>query len=352
MMDVRHCMLLVGMTAVVLGCGSKDGEGGDEAKPVAAADVITVTPAPFTERLNVLGTVVPRAGAVALLSAPAATRVSHVFVTMGQRVGSGTPLVEFEQGPFQARAQSAEAALTAADRGLERTRRLVDQGIIARRELDQAEAELAKARADAVAARREAQLATLHSPLSGVVTRMDAVLGASVDANQPLVEVANPAELDIVLGVSAAEAARIRPGAAVALTGGQSGISDTLGTATVFDVGAAIDSATRSVPVRARAGKLTRTLRIGESVGAGIIIAQHPAALVVPSEALVPQGEGFKVFVVGADSVAHERPVTVGGRAEGLVQVASGLQAGERVVTHGAYGVEDGVRIVPRAKAP
>jgi RND family efflux transporter MFP subunit len=331
-------------------CG---GNGEEEAEPELEvnADLVTVTPALFTEQMNAIGTVVPRAGAVALLSAPAATRVSHVYVSVGQRVARGAPLIEFEQGPFQARAQSAEAALIAAERGVERTRRLVEQGIIARRELDQAEAELAKARADAVAARREAQLARLHSPLTGVVTQMNAVLGASVDANQPLVEVANPQSLDIVVGVTPAQAGRVRPGVAVTLTAGESS-SDTLGTGTVFDVGAAIDSATRSVPVRVRAGTTGRSLKIGESVGAGITVSRHAAAIVVPIEALVPEGEGFKVFVVGEDSIAHQRLVTVAGRGQGMAEISSGLQAGERVVTHGAFGVEEGARIVPRGKSP
>lgn len=332
-------------------CGKSE-EAGTETVPVVGADVVSAAAAPFTERIAAIGTVVPRAGAVAQLSAPAATRVSHVYVTVGQRVARGAALVEFEQAPFQARAQSAEAALTAAERAVERNRRLVEQGIVARRELDQAEAELAKARADAVAARREAQLAKLESPIAGVVTRMNAVLGASVDANQPLVEVANPSALDIVVGVSTTEAARIRPGVSVALTTGDPGSSDTVGTGTVFDVGAAIDSATRSVPVRVRAGTLRRPLRIGESVGAGITVAQHANAILIPVEALVPDGEGFKVFVVGPDSIAHQRPVTVGGRGGGLVEIGAGLKAGEQVVAHGAFGVDDGARIVPRGKTP
>ena len=72
----------------------------------------------------------------------------------------------------------------------------------------------------------------------------------------------------------------------------------------------------------------------------------------VPVAALVPEGEGFKVFVVGPDSIAHERPVTAGGRGSGLVEIATGLRPGEQVVTHGAFGVDDGAKIVPPAKAP
>ena len=54
----------------------------------------------------------------------------------------------------------------------------------------------------------------------------------------------------------------------------------------------------------------------------------------------------FQVFVVDSGSVAHVRSVTVGGRSESTVEILSGLQAGEIVVTSGAYGVADGAHIV------
>ena len=68
--------------------------------------------------------------------------------------------------------------------------------------------------------------------------------------------------------------------------------------------------------------------------------------MTIPAEALVPEGDAFKVFVVDASSIAHARPVTVGARTGGLAEIKSGLQAGEKVVTYGAYGVEDSAKVV------
>jgi hypothetical protein len=75
------------------------------------------------------------------------------------------------------------------------------------------------------------------------------------------------------------------------------------------------------------------------------VAAVHAAAVTVPVAALVPAGDGFQVFVVDSGGIAHVRPVTIGGRTEALVEITSGLAAGERVVTRGAYGVADGARI-------
>jgi RND family efflux transporter MFP subunit len=267
-------------------------------------------------------------------------------VTTGQRVSAGQPLVELEQGAFRATAQSADAALTAARLAYERAQRLAGEGIVPRKDVEQAAASLAKARADAVAARREAQLAVLRSPIPGVVTSMTATLGAAADASQPLVEVTDPSALDAMLNVSPTDAARVRPGATVTLSAGQSTSGEPLGTGRVASVEAEIDTTTRGVLVRVLVPQARRTLRVGETVYGQIAVATRAAAITVPLEALVPEGDGFKVFVVDASGVAHARPVTVGARTEQAAEITSGLAAGERVVTYGAYGVEDSAKVV------
>jgi len=71
----------------------------------------------------------------------------------------------------------------------------------------------------------------------------------------------------------------------------------------------------------------------------------------VPLEALVPDGEDFKVFVVDNAGTAHERKVSVGGRTDKIAEITQGLTAGERVVTYGAYGVSDSAKVVPAKQA-
>ena len=76
-------------------------------------------------------------------------------------------------------------------------------------------------------------------------------------------------------------------------------------------------------------------------------MATRAAAIVIPPDALVPEGEEFKVFVVDANGVAHEREVKVGGRSAAGVEITEGLKAGERVVTYGAYGMQDSAKVAP-----
>jgi membrane fusion protein (multidrug efflux system) len=272
-------------------------------------------------------------------------------VSAGQRVSRGQVLVELDPSVLAAARRGAAAAVTAAEQNAARTQRLVAEGIAPRKDAEQAAAELARVRADLVTAQRQAQLATVRAPIGGVVTRMTATLGATADPAQPLVEIADPSALDIVLNTTPTDAGRIRSGAKVTLSAGQRAAGEPLGIGTVVDVGAVIDSATRSVAVRVRAPTVRRTLRIGETVFGRVAVATRAAALVVPAEALVPEGDGFKVFVVDAHGIAHGQPVTVGARTDSLVEITEGLAAGARVVTYGAYGVQDSAKVVPVEQA-
>jgi RND family efflux transporter MFP subunit len=253
--------------------------------------------------------------------------------------------VELERAVFEAAATSAQAALANAQQSYDRAVRLVQAGVTPRRELDVATAELALAKSNLVSANRALDLAVLRSPIDGVVTRLSAPLGAAVDESQVLVEVADPQAVDVVLQVTPADAARLRVGAAVAL--GEAGSEAPASRGRILDIGGVVDSTTRGVAVRVRPAGSTRPMRIGESVPAVITVALHARALVVPVEALVPDGDGFRVFVIDSDSVAHVRAVTVGARREREAMVTAGLSPGERVVTSGAYGIDEGTKVLP-----
>ena len=146
-------------------------------------------------------------------------------------------------------------------------------------------------------------------------------------------------------------AARVHRDAIVDLTGSSSNDAEALGTAIVAEIGGTIDSATRAVVVRARVTRPTRQLRVGETVFAKIVLAAHANVIAVPAEALVPEGEGLKVFVVDDAHVAHATPVTVGARDAGFAEITSGLHGGETIVTYGAYGVADSARVTSTAES-
>ena len=344
---LRRISLLLVAGVFVAACSKGDPAAGEASGPTAVnVKSVVIVAEPYTETIGALGTVAVRSGHVASLSAPAPARIAQVLVSEGQRVGIGTQLVVFEQTPFREAARAAEAVLTAAQRAHDRARTLSDAGILPRKDLDQATSDLAKARTEVAIARRAAQLAVLRSPINGVVTHMSAVLGASADVSQALVEIADPSALDIVLGTTPALAGKIKPGNKVRLRAGQNPTGESLGIGNVMDIGAAVDSTARNVAIRASVPTAVRPLRIGETIYGEIEIATRANSISVPAESLIPDGDQFKVFVVDAKNVAHARPVTVGARGPKTAEILKGLAAGERVVTYGAYGLDDGSTVI------
>jgi RND family efflux transporter MFP subunit len=343
----RLALIACCIAALLSGCGKGGAAESEEtaAKPVVAAATAVASVQPFTRTISAIGIVVARPGRFAALGAPSATRVSKVYVAPGQRVVAGARLVELEQVGFTAASTGAQAALTAAQQAYDRAERLSREGIVPRKDVEQAAAELAAARNGAVTARRAQQLSVLRSPVSGVVTKMSAVLGASVDANQTLVEVADPSAFDVELSLGPTEAGAVRPGAHVTLTAGEATGGESLGAGTVTSVGVAVDSTSRSVAIRVAVSTPRRALRLGESVYGEIVAETKPNAIVVPVEALVPEGAGFKVFVVDKQGVATAREVKVGGRTSTKAEIVDGLSGGETIVTKGAFGVEDSATV-------
>jgi RND family efflux transporter MFP subunit len=350
-MPVRRRIVLsfFALTITAIGCKSADKEeaAADSTKPVVAASTATASIEPFTHVIQAIGTVVSRPGRYAALSAPSATRIAKVYVSAGQRISAGSPLVEFEQIGFNAAAGAAEAALTAAQRNYERAQRLSNEGIVPRKDVEQAAADLGKAHTDAVNAQRAQQLSVLRSPVSGVVTKMSAVLGAPADAGQVLVEVADPSAFDVVLSLGPSDAGAVHPGSRCRLLSGETSGGDPLGDGHVASVGAAVDTTSRSVAVRVTVSSPKRPLRLGESVYGEISVETRPHAIVVPVEALVPGDEpgSYKVFVVDAKGTAIAHVVKIGGRTATKVEIVQGLNGGEKIVTQGSFGVEDSAKV-------
>jgi len=342
----RGTLLLSLALAACGGGATDDAKGATAARIVTGAKTALAVEQSFAETIDATAVVSGRPDRMATLSAPAAARVAAVHVVAGQHVNAGDALVELDQVAFRAAVDATAAALAAAEQQQARLQRLGDAGIAARRDVEAGAAALASARAAAQTARRQADLSILRSPISGVVTQVTAVLGATADPAQALVQVADGRALDLVLSIPPAQSAILRAGARVELLGGAREAT-ALGEGTVTAVGGVVDSATRAVVVRAAVQRTVRPLSIGETVAVHIAAAVRPHALVVPVEALVPDGESFKVFVADAAGMAHARAVDVGGRSDTMAEILKGLSAGERIVTYGAYGMDDSVKVAP-----
>jgi len=199
----------------------------------------------------------------------------------------------------------------------------------------QAQANAAKAHADTLGV--QLSYARILSPINGIVADRPANTGEMVAAGMPMISIVDISQVRAIANVPVKDAASIRVGRPARVAGPD---GDIPGTVTVVSPSANPNATTVEVWVQiANPGE---RLKPGATARVSIIAETIQNTLVVPTSALLNGDEGKqKVMVISADSVAHERPVTVGVRQGARVQILSGIQPGDQVVVSGGLGLED-----------
>jgi len=203
----------------------------------------------------------------------------------------------------------------------------------------QAQANAAKAHADTLGV--QLSYARILSPINGIVADRPANAGEMAAAGTPIISIVDVSQVRAIANVPVKEAESIRVGRPARVAGPD---GDIAGTVTVVSPSANANATTVEVWVQiANPGE---RLKPGATVRVSIIAETIQNTLVVPTSALLNGDEGKqKVMVISADSVAHERPVTVGVRQGARVQILSGIQPGDQVVTSGGLGLEDKAKV-------
>lgn len=330
------------------GCGRGDDQELGEIRPDRTrvpARVVTVTADSISERLQLVGRLQPCPDGSALLTAPEAGFVRSVPVQLGQHVALGQALLVLSAPDVEARAQALAAAAEVATKDAQRQQELVQRGIASRKKADEAQSAAVAAQAEAQAAAEALARLTVRSPLRGVVQRVGVQRGERVEAGASLAEVVNADTLDFVAPVPDGQPTPPASGAPALIStplvaAGRWG--------RVIASAPSVDSATNATTLVVRVANPEGTLHPGAGATALVTLATHHGVAVIPEAALVGREDSFAVFVMAPDSTVHERAVQLGFRSGGRAEVVTGLQPGELIVTTGAYGLAEGMRVNPQ----
>lgn len=319
-----------------------------------------VMSAPVRESIRLPAVIVPRPGGAADVVAPIDGRLVRVAeLQPGTAVTGGQELARVQPPPSapaelpQIRQAQAEAAtaLQFATQDRERAERLVSAGAAPQKRLDEARAAVEQAQARVTGA--EARLAqyqsartagagtaedglfVLRSPVSGVVAERRATNGANVSAGTVLFRVVDARQVQVAGQVREADLARAREAKTAELEVPGHDVRVPVGRLT--SVGRVLDPATRTVPMTFALDNGTLGLAVGQAVFLHLLLDEAASQPVVPASALVDDAGRPVVFVQREGEAFERRPVTLGARSGSVVQVTSGVKAGERVVTTGAY---------------
>ena len=304
------------------------------------------------------GTVTPSPGADWTFSAPEAGRILEMPKAEGEPVKVGDVLARFEIPTLtssliasQSEVLQATARLRNARSAATRLTGLVDRGIAAQRDLDEANRELTEAEAavrqaegNRAAADLLAARTVIRARFAGVVAHRWHNPGDTVEASaaDPVLRVIDPTRLEVTAAVPAAQLAVITPGHAAKVFNPADGSEIT---ASVITRPAAVDAAAATGDVRISLGAHPPPLTVGTPIQIEIVGDSRLNALVVPSAAIFREGEAVFVVVAGADGKAHHKAVKTGIVTRNKTQIVSGLVAGEKVILSGAEPVPDGAAV-------
>jgi membrane fusion protein, heavy metal efflux system len=283
------------------------------------------------------------------ITAPIAGRVTQVLVAPGAQVTVNQPLAYLasaELGTAQSDAARATADLAQAERAAARTKELADAGIVAGKDLEQSQNDLA--RADAEAARATLRLQSLgagdtvdqrfalRSPVAGIVVERNLNIGMEWRPDQstgPLFVVTDPSFLWCWIDVPERAAGSLRPGQTVTLRA--SAWPGETFTATVDQVADALDPVSRTLKIRAHLRNPERHLK-AEMYVTSEFLRQADSGLDVPASAVYLHEGAQRVFVRTAPAQYTRKTVTGIASGNDRVAIVAGLKQGDEVVVDGA----------------
>jgi RND family efflux transporter MFP subunit len=359
-MRAEWTVLVVGLVVgLALGaCSHASEPEAAEAAPPAQVTCRAAASQEVEETVEVSGVIAPPPKLDAVVSSPIAGRVAQVAIEEGDHVAAGALLAVVEDpalpaGSVEAHAgvAGAQATKLAADQELARQQRLVESGIGARRDLEDARAKAAAAAAELDAAGARDHLASqrlarreLRAPFAGVVLHIYHRTGESVDgtAATPIAEVADLGVLEVRAQVPPTVLVKLKDGlvAHVQVLGNDAPVDGS-----VARVAPAVDPTTLLGSVRVQLGAAAVPPPVGSAATARIAIGKHPG-VVVPASALRRSTIGSDEVVVCDKGVAKVRAVTIGTRTSDAIEIVKGLAAGEQVVVDHVLGLDDGQALV------
>lgn len=273
-------------------------------------------------------------------------RVTELSFKEGEKVKAGTVLVQLDDTLERATLSQAKSQLDLAKSNFERAQTLLSRNAGTVKALDEARAQLQTSRAALDLAQARLDKMTLKAPFDGTLGLRKISVGAYLAPGAEIVNLEQTDPLKIDFRVPEIFLPAIKVGARIAVRAdafpGRSFEGE------IYAIDPLVDEAGRSIVMRARIANPDDVLRPGLFARIDVALDVRPDAIFVPEQSIVPVGDDAYVFKV-VDGKAALAKVGLGMRRTGQVEVLSGLQDGDTVVTAGLLRIKDGaaVTVVP-----
>ena len=263
------------------------------------------------------------------LSFETSGRIVSINFTEGTRVKEGDLLAKINDQPLQAQLQKLESTLKLSEAMEFRQRSLLGRDAISQESYDQIVTEVEKTKADINLCKAQIAMTELRAPFDGIIGLRYLSEGGYTNPSTKIAKLIKTKPLKIEFSIPERYASEIRIGYPIAFVlDGSSRIYN----ASVYAVDPKIDINTRTIVLRALYANDNEELRSGRYAGISLELSRINNAIAIPTEAIIPEMDGERVFVY-RNGVAQSEQVSIGLRTESSIQVVDGLKFGDTVLT-------------------
>lgn len=320
------------------GAGKGQGDqGGGGPVPVTLAKVST---AAMPEIISAVGSL--RSDESVTLRPEVSGRITAILFTEGQRVEKGATLVRLDPAVNNAEVQQTRANLALAKSKYERAIDLSSKNFISGQARDEAKNNFEVAQAAASLAEARLAKTELKAPFGGIIGLRVVSTGDYVREGADLVnlEAIDPIKVDFRVPETFLKQVKVGQPVDVTLDA----LPGKTYNGRVIALNPLLDAAGRALVIRAQVRNQDTTLRPGMFARVNLITSTKQDALVVPEEALVPQGTEQFIFRV-VDNKAERVKVETGQRRDGKVEIVSGVEKDNLIVVAGQTRLREGSQV-------
>lgn len=270
-------------------------------------------------------------------------KITQRLVEAGAVVAAGQVLARLDSSDAVLQASAAEAQFHLAEAEVKRYRVLLSKNFVSQSALDAKEAALQALSAQAGLARNQSGYSNLVAAKSGVVMATFAEVGQVVAAGQAVLKLAEDGAREVAIAIPESDYANLSVGAkaTVSLWSSRS-VDEQIGR--LRELSPAADAASRSYA--ARVSLPDNKLPLGMTAQVKFVSKNvAPSELLIPLTAIFQQGNNAAVWIVAADHSVSLRPVQIAQFSDEGALIASGIKAGERIVSNGVHKIVAGEKI-------
>lgn len=314
------------------GPGMSKGKGGS-AKGLQVNGMVVST-GDFDSNIDITGTL--EANETVDLRSEVSGLVTKINFKEGSNVTKGTLLVKINDRDIQAQLQDALTKQSLSATNENRSKQLLDKGAISQEEYDTSLANLQSLKAQVQLVRAQLAKTAIYAPFNGKIGLRSISEGVYLTPTMVIANLSSVNPLKLSFSVPEKYIGQIKSGADISFT--TDGYAKTF-TGSVYAIEPGINTATRTLQIRALVPNANQELRPGSFAKIKLALSTTKNAILIPNEAIIPVLKGKTVFI-SKNGKAQQIPVEAGTRTAEHIVITSGLNVGDTVLTTGAMALK------------